>query len=99
MDKRIYNGGKREGSGRKPKEDEDRIRTLSINALEEIFGSEQKAFDYIAEMAKESFPHLRLLLEYAYGKPKEPRDIEAVRVEQALFSVDLMNVPQYSEKD
>ncbi len=29
MDGRRFNGGPRPGAGRKPKEDEDRIRTLS----------------------------------------------------------------------
>lgn len=71
MDKRKDNGGKREGAGRKPKADEDRIRGLSISALSKTFGSEQKAFIHIADQAKQSFPHLKLLMEYAYGKPKE----------------------------
>ena len=84
MDKRIYNGGKREGSGRKPKADEDRIRDLSINALESIYGSEEKAFEHIAELARDSFPHLKLLFEYAYGKPKDSRQINAHN-EQPLF--------------
>ena len=84
MDKRIYNGGKREGSGRKPKADEERIRDLSINALESIYGSEEKAFEHIAELAKESFPRLKLLFEYAYGKPKESRQLNAHN-EQPLF--------------
>ena len=84
MDKRIYNGGKREGSGRKPKIDEERIRDLSINAIESIYGSEEKAFEHIAKLAKDSFPHLKLLFEYAYGKPKESRSINA-HIEQPLF--------------
>lgn len=84
MDKRIYNGGKRVGSGRKPKADEDRIRDLSIKALESIFGSEEKAFEHIAKLAKDSFPHLKLLFEYAYGKPKDSRQINAHN-EQPLF--------------
>ena len=84
MDKRINNGGKREGSGRKPKADEERIRDLSLNALESIYGSEEKAFEHIAKLAKDSFPHLKLLFEYAYGKPKESRHINA-HIEQPLF--------------
>lgn len=69
-------GGKREGAGRKPKADEERIRTLSVGALVKTFGSEEKAFNSIAKQAKESFPHLKLLLEYAYGKPKEYKEVE-----------------------
>ncbi len=73
----IMRGGKREGAGRKPKADEDRIRTLSINSLVSTFGSEEKAFEHIAELSKESFPHLKLLMEYAYGKPKDSKQIGA----------------------
>lgn len=68
-------GGKRKGAGRKSKADEDRIRTLSINALASVYGSEVKAFTYIAKQSKESFPHLKLIMEYAYGKPKEQIDL------------------------
>ena len=86
MDGRRNNGGHstRGYAGRKTKEDENRIRNLSINALESIFGSEEKAFEHIAELSKESFPHLRLLLEYAYGKPRITQEIIEQR-EQPLF--------------
>jgi len=77
MDGRINNGGHstKGFAGRKPKEDENRIRTLSINALKSIYGSEEKAFEFIADLSKESFPHLKLLLEYAYGKPRITQEI------------------------
>lgn len=72
-------GGKTIGAGRKSKADEDRIRNLSINALTSVFGSEEGAFTHLASRAmdegKESFPYLKLLLEYAYGKPKETIDM------------------------
>lgn len=77
-------GGIREGAGRKSKADEYRIKDLSIDALNEVFGSEEKAFEHIASKAKESFPHLKLLLEYAYGKPKENKNLGTM-VEQPLF--------------
>tara|TARA_R110000765_G_scaffold66328_1_gene128349 strand:- start:649 stop:1014 length:366 start_codon:yes stop_codon:yes gene_type:complete len=88
VDGRLNNGGHstKGYAGRKPKEDEDRIRGLSISALESIYGSEEKAFEYIAEKAKDSFPHLKLLFEYAYGKPKQKQDIEiATNKELPLF--------------
>ncbi|SKB35117.1 hypothetical protein [Maribacter arcticus] len=87
MDGRKFNGGHstKGYAGRKPKADEDRIRTLSINSLESIFGSEEKAFEHIATKAKDSFPHLKLLLEYAYGKPKESVELETP-IEQPLFT-------------
>lgn len=71
MDKRKHNGGARKGAGRKPKADEDRVRTLSIGAIKKVFGSEEEGWLHIAKQAKESFPHLKMLYEYSYGKPKE----------------------------
>lgn len=71
-------GGARIGAGRKPKADEDRIRTLSINSLAKVFGSEEEAFNHIANEAKVSFPHLKLLIEYGYGKPTETVDASVV---------------------
>lgn len=78
-------GGKREGAGRPPKEDEDRIRSLSINAIEKIYGSEEAGWEYIAKQSKESFPHLKFLFEYAYGKPIEVKQVFTEQVEQPLF--------------
>ena len=57
---------------------------MSINALESIYGSEQNAFEHIAELAKDSFPHLKLLMEYAYGKPRITQEIIEQR-EQPLY--------------
>jgi|TARA_R110000803_G_C11844123_1_gene304977 hypothetical protein len=72
-------GGKRKGAGRKPKSDEDRIRGLSISALSSVYGSEDGAMNHLAEQSqvggKDGFPYLKLLLEYAYGKPKETIDL------------------------
>jgi hypothetical protein len=72
-------GGAGRGQGRKSKADEDRIRTLSISALTSVFGGEEEALKHLATKAKEggrdSFPYLKLLLEYAYGKPKETIDM------------------------
>ena len=69
-------GGKREGSGRKTKDTENRIRTLCITALNDVFGSEENAFKHIAAQSKklegrDSLPFIKMLIEYAYGKPKE----------------------------
>lgn len=72
-------GGAGRGQGRKSKADEDRIRTLSITALSEVFESEEGALKHLATQSKiggkEGFPYLKLLLEYAYGKPKETIDL------------------------
>ncbi len=57
---------------------------MDIAEMSEDIYPEEKAFEHIAEQAKESFPHLKLLFEYAYGKPKESKQINA-HIEQPLF--------------
>lgn len=64
-------GGKREGAGRKPKAEEEKIASFALKAMVDVFGSEEKAWEALSKQAKASFPHLKLLFEYRYGKPKE----------------------------
>ena len=64
-------GGKREGSGRKSKADEEKVRRLGINAIIDVYGSVEDYYKHIAKESKDSFPHLKLLQEYVFGKPKE----------------------------
>ena len=87
-DGRKNNGGHstKGRAGRKSKEDENRIRGLCINAMEKVFGSEEKAFNYIAELAKESYPHMKMLFEYGYGKPTETRVVKKEDI--PMFSED-----------
>ena len=47
----------------------DRMHIYALNAMRSVFGSEEKAWESLAEKAKDSFPHLKLLFEYKYGKP------------------------------
>lgn len=72
-------GGAGRGQGRKSKDHENRIRDLSINSLTEVFGSEAAAIVHLSKEAqqggREGFPYFKLLLEYAYGKPKDNLDI------------------------
>ena len=94
MDGRKNNGGHstKGYAGRPPKEDEDRIRGLCISAMESIYGSEEKAFEHIADLSRESFPHLKLLLEYAYGKPKDIKTVAVQNIDLPLFpNVDTEN--------
>lgn len=86
--KSMTRGGKREGAGRKPKDIENRVGALSISALTDVFGSEQNAFNHIAEQAKEldgreALAFIKLLIEYAYGKPKD-RELEDLTERNAL---------------
>jgi len=78
-DGRKNNGGARKGAGRKPKAEEDKAKALSVKAIVNEFGSEEKAFEHMANMAKtdkrKSYDYFKLLIEYAYGKPKENLNI------------------------
>jgi hypothetical protein len=46
----------------------NRIKDYSVRAIKKVFGSEQEALEVLAEQSKDSFQHMKLLLEYAYGK-------------------------------
>jgi hypothetical protein len=49
----------------------DRVNIYALNAMSKVFGSEEAAWESLAEQAKDSFPHLKLLFEYKYGKPED----------------------------
>jgi hypothetical protein len=70
----MARGGKRENAGRKSKADELKVRKLGIDAIESVYGSVEDYYKFIAKESKESFPHLKLLQEYVFGKPKETVD-------------------------
>jgi len=75
------NNGRKKGQKNTPieatprrlnKAKKERISLYAINSMRSIFGSEKEAFESLAEKAKDgSFPHFKLLLEYAYGKPED----------------------------
>jgi len=46
-----------------------RVGIYALNAMAKVFGSEEEAWESLAQQAKQSFPHLKLLFEYKYGKP------------------------------
>ncbi len=56
-------------------------------------GSEKKAWEALAHMSKDWFPHLRLLWEYKYGKPKEQKDLN-VKQEINIPVVSFLNPEQ-----
>lgn len=48
------------------------VTKYSINAMKDVFGSEQEAMKSLAKFAKEgSLGHMKLLLEYGFGKPED----------------------------
>jgi len=74
MDKRVNNGGHKT-AGRKPKAEELKLIEFGISAIKEVYGSVEEYWKHIAKKSKDSYPHLKLLQEYIYGKPKERVDI------------------------
>ena len=61
-------GGARKGAGRKPKAEEQKVVKLGTDAIIRIYGSVESYYDHIAKESKDSFPHLKLLHEYVFGK-------------------------------
>lgn len=72
MDKQR--GGKREGAGRKPKAEEQRIRDLTSPYID---GAIAKVVDIMTNGDKSSdqLAAAKLLLEYHFGKPKQQTDV------------------------
>ena len=75
MDKRKNNGGHKT-AGRKSKAEELDLIKLGTEAIESVYGSQSEYWKHIAKESKESMPHLKMLSEYVYGKPKETKDIK-----------------------
>lgn len=78
------------GQGRKPKAKEEEIKNFALGSMKRAFGSEKKAWESLANMSKDSFPHLRLLWEYKYGKPKEQKDLN-VKQEVNIPVISFLN--------
>lgn len=71
MDKRINNGGKREGSGRKPKDVEGKL----IERLDAIIDKDEAIEILQNRIMDGDMRALQLYFNYRYGKPKESIDV------------------------
>lgn len=69
-------GGRREGAGRKPKLEEEKVKSFALSAMANVYGSEEQAWVRLAKLSQQSYHHMRLLFEYAYGKPVDRKDVE-----------------------
>lgn len=76
-DGRKNNGGHstKGRAGRPPKITEKKLRNFAVSAIKKAYGSEEKMWLEVAKQAKESFPHMKMLLEFTYGKPKEQKEV------------------------
>lgn len=77
VDGRKSNGGHstKGRAGRPPKVTEKKLRGFAVSAIKKAYGSEEKMWLEVAKQAKESFPHMKMLLEFTYGKPKEQKEV------------------------
>ena len=71
MDKRINNGGARQGAGRKSKTQEKEL----IEKLDNIIDKEEVIKKLKELIADGDIRALNLYMSYRYGKPKETKDI------------------------
>ena len=63
----MGHGGKREGAGRKPKADEIKL----IEKLDSLIDKDSVIKKLLELIKEDSFPALKLYMEYRFGKPKE----------------------------
>lgn len=66
-------GGSRNGAGRKPKHEEDRVRDIARTTLINNYGSEELAFKALLSSGEPSL--IKFVYEHAYGKPKDKVDV------------------------
>lgn len=83
LDGRNHNGAKKgdkqlraieqdlKGLNADTKAKQNRNAVYATNAIREVFGSETDFWVHVAEKSKESFNHMKILTEYAFGKPSD----------------------------
>jgi len=82
---------KQKKSGRPTKAEEFRTFELGKAAIISQFGSEEEFWEFIATQALISKEHLKLLIEYTYGKAPSEINVSG--------TLDTMTVPDWFIKD
>ena len=95
VDGRANNGGHstKGRAGRPPKVTEKKLRGIAVNAIKKVYGNEDKLWLEVAKQAKDSFPHMKMLLEFMYGKPKEQKELN-VKSEVNIPIVNFLDKPE-----
>jgi hypothetical protein len=74
------------------------ISNYAVNAMNKVFGSQQEAMETLAKYGKDgSLGHMKLLMEYAFGKPNEMND-NAGGKKAITPVINFYNTPQIEEK-
>ena len=89
-------GGKREGAGRKPKDEENRIRDLMKPHSEEAIRCLASIVKDTEQRASDRISASKIIIEYTYGKPKETVvqvnvDSKELTAEEAKLINDSLN--------
>ena len=74
MEENKQNGGARKGAGRKTKADEQKVNTLFVNALKELYNEdneESAKIKFIKSTLMDSQRGQLFIAEHIFGKPKE----------------------------
>jgi hypothetical protein len=82
----MANGGRRDGAGRKPKAEEDRVRGLAISSIVKKYGSEEKGFMALLETGEASL--IKYVFEHAFGKPTEKHEHSGNPKRPLIFKLD-----------
>ena len=88
----MAHGGARKGAGRKPKSEELKVQKLGIDAIVDVYGSVEDYYKFIAKESMDSFPHLKLLQEYVFGKPKE-----TIEQTHNMSNFDIKDIVKFKE--
>lgn len=76
----------------------ERISSYAVDAMKKVFGSEQEAFEHLAKLGKDNFNQMKLLMEYAYGKPSDSIKDSKGTTKITAPVINFFN-PQEVEKD
>lgn len=74
-DGRKYNGGKRKGAGRPSKAEELKVSAYATDAIKKEYGSIEGFWEFLAVESRGSKDHLKMLVEYAFGKAPDKVDV------------------------
>ena len=75
------------------------ISNYAVNAMKKVFGSEQEAMEALAEFGKKgSLGHMKLLMEYGFGKPNEMNESGGTKKPVAPV-INFYNTPQRIEEN
>lgn len=83
-------GGARQGAGRKPKFEEDRVKQKALKAIRDTYGSEDKGFRALLRSQEPAL--VKFVWEHAYGKPKDTIKHEGDGIQKLITIDPLSNI-------